>query len=68
LDVDLGELAEGREDETDDDAVIQAILRSRHHRSNHPPTINEEDSVSDISFHPSADIIALGTYTGDIKL
>ena len=64
----LAELAAGRDDNVDDDDVVQAILQAREKHKTHPPTITCEDGVSSLSFHPYEELIAVGTYTGDIHL
>ncbi|XP_052122080.1 WD repeat-containing protein 55 homolog [Frankliniella occidentalis] len=65
----LAELAAGRDDgegNGDDDDVVQAILRAREKHRNHPPAIECEDGVSSLSFHPEEQLIAIGTFTGDV--
>lgn len=64
----FAELAAGREDECDDDEVVQAILRAREKHRNHPPSIECEDGVAALSFHPKEDIIAVGSFTGDVAV
>lgn len=63
----LAELAAGRDDDDDDD-VVQAILRAREKHRKHPPPISCDDGVSTLSFHPQEDLIAVGTFTGDISV
>lgn len=64
----FSELAAGREDDCDDDEVVQAILRARERNRNHPPAIECEDGVAALSFHPSQNIIAVGSFTGDVTV
>ncbi|EDV43251.1 uncharacterized protein Dana_GF18399 [Drosophila ananassae] len=54
------------EDETDETvrAIIAAIKKPR----SAPPEIKLEDFVTDISFHPERNIIALATIIGDVHL
>ncbi|XP_034241409.1 WD repeat-containing protein 55 homolog [Thrips palmi] len=64
----FSELAAGREVDCDDDEVVQAILRAREKNRNHPPAIECEDGVAALSFHPQEDMIAVGTFTGDVVI
>ncbi|KAJ1525945.1 hypothetical protein ONE63_009131 [Megalurothrips usitatus] len=64
----LAELMAGREDATDDDDVVQAILRAREKHREHPPTIEIEDGVASLSLHPEQQLIAIGTFTGDVAI
>ncbi|KAK3917661.1 WD repeat-containing protein 55-like protein [Frankliniella fusca] len=65
----LAELAAGRdegEENVDEDDVVQAILRAREKHRNHPPPIDCDDGVASLSFHPEEQLIAIGTFTGDV--
>ncbi|KAJ9581791.1 hypothetical protein L9F63_003860 [Diploptera punctata] len=61
---------EGREEEEDDDddELVKAIRKEREKCSEHPPDIQMEDYIVDISFSPSSNIIAAATITGDVVL
>lgn len=52
------------EDEEEDD-VIKAIIAATKTVRTHPPDINIDDFVVDLSFHPEQDILAVGTMSGD---
>lgn len=58
----LGEHS-GEDDENDD--VIKAILAASKTPRTHPPDINIDDFVVDLSFHPDQDILAAATMSGD---
>uniref|UniRef100_A0A1B6JR77 WD repeat-containing protein 55 homolog n=1 Tax=Homalodisca liturata TaxID=320908 RepID=A0A1B6JR77_9HEMI len=62
-DNDEDEGAGAQEDE--EDSVITAIMRARDKPNEKPPDVVSEDYLVDISFHPSADIIAGASVTGD---
>lgn len=53
-------------DDDDDDEVIRAIIAATKTPRSHPPDIATDDFVVDLSFHPDADILAVGTLTGDV--
>lgn len=53
-------------DDDDDDDVVRAIIAATKTPRSHPPDIATDDFVVDLSFHPDADIIAVGTLTGDV--
>lgn len=52
------------DDEDDDDLIAKILANSKAART-HPPDINIDDYVVDLSFHPDADILAAGTISGD---
>lgn len=56
------------EEEEEEDEVVKAIRREREKCREHPPDIQSEDFVFDISFHPQEEIIAAATITGDVIL
>nr|XP_018910185.1 PREDICTED: WD repeat-containing protein 55 homolog [Bemisia tabaci] len=56
------------EDEEEEDPVVQAILRNKDKKRERPPDVTVEELITDISFHPAADIIATGNNAGDIIL
>lgn len=65
----FAELAAGRdENEGDEDDVVQAILRAREKHRNHPPAIECSDGVAALSFNPNLELIAVGTFTGDVAV
>lgn len=55
----------GDEDEEEDDVIKKILANSKLPRT-HPPDINIDDFVADLSFHPDNDMIALGTMSGDL--
>lgn len=50
----------------DDEEVVKAIIAEKNKPRDHPPTINCEDFIVDISFNPARDLIALATILGDV--
>ncbi|CAH1117488.1 unnamed protein product [Phaedon cochleariae] len=54
--------------EEEEDETIQAIRRESNHERDHPPIIQCEDFVTDISFHPHNDILAVASIVGDILI
>lgn len=54
------------DDDEEEDDVIQRILASSKRPKTHPPDISIDDYVVDLSFHPSNDLLAAGTMTGDV--
>lgn len=52
-------------DDDDEDDIIAKILANSKAARTHPPDINIDDYVVDLSFHPDADILAAGTISGD---
>ncbi|CAG4944885.1 unnamed protein product [Colias eurytheme] len=60
---------ENQEDNSEDeDEVVRAIKAEKNKPRDHPPTINTEDFIVDICFHPSKNVIALANIVGDILL
>lgn len=57
---------EANSDEESEDEVIKAIKRECERKNNHPPIIQCTDFVTDISFHPHNDILAVATIVGDV--
>ncbi|XP_076646887.1 WD repeat-containing protein 55 homolog [Halictus rubicundus] len=55
------------EDEEDDE-VVKAIIKSKDTQTNHPPSIEMEDHVVDICFHPNTNMIAVANIVGDVYL
>jgi len=54
-------------DEEDD--LIKALKAAREKKTrNSPPDIKTSDLVTDISFHPEADVIALGNIAGELSV
>lgn len=62
------ESANNIEAEEEDDEVVKAIIAEKNKPRDHPPTINCEDFIVDISFNPAKDLIALATIVGDVLL
>lgn len=56
------------EHEEEEDEVIKAIRRENERQRDHPPTIQCEDFITDICFHPKEDIIAVASIIGDVVL
>lgn len=54
------------EDEEDD--TIKAIIKECNKERDHPPTIKCEDFITDLSFHPQNNIIAVANIVGDVLL
>lgn len=54
------------EEDDEEDDVIQRIIANSKASKVHPPDINIDDYVVDLSFHPSEDLLAAGTMTGDV--
>lgn len=52
-------------EDDDEDDVIQKILANTKTVRTHPPDINIDDYVVDLSFHPEEDILAAATMSGD---
>lgn len=52
-------------DDDDDDDIIAKILANSKAPRTHPPDINIDDYVVDLTFHPDANILAAGTISGD---
>nr|AEE61993.1 unknown [Dendroctonus ponderosae] len=57
---------EEEEEEESEDEVIKAIKRECERKNDHPPVINCEDFITDISFHPGSDILAVANIVGDV--
>lgn len=53
-------------EEEEEDEVIKAIRRENQRQRDHPPVIHCEDFITDISFHPQADILAVALIVGDV--
>lgn len=53
------------DEEEEEDDVIKAIIANTKTERTHPPDINIDDFVVDLSFHPEQDILAVGTMSGD---
>lgn len=60
-----GEEQSGDEEQDKEDDVIKAILAASKTPRTHPPDINIDDFVVDLSFHPDEDILAAATMSGD---
>lgn len=56
------------DDDDGEDDVIQKILANAKTPKTHPPDINIDDYVTDLSFHPDNDILAAATMSGDVML
>ncbi|XP_013133768.1 PREDICTED: WD repeat-containing protein 55 homolog [Papilio polytes] len=56
------------ESDGEEDEVVKAIKAEKSKPRDHPPTINCEDFIVDISFSPSKNLIALANIMGDVLL
>lgn len=56
------------DEDAEEDEVLRAIIAEIKKPRSKPPNIKVKDFVTDISFHTSSDIIAIGTVTGDILI
>ncbi|XP_046395038.1 WD repeat-containing protein 55 homolog [Ischnura elegans] len=54
------------EEEEEEDKVVQAIRNEQERVRDHPPDIQADSFVVDISFHPQSKIIAAALITGDV--
>uniref|UniRef100_A0A182PCQ3 WD repeat-containing protein 55 homolog n=1 Tax=Anopheles epiroticus TaxID=199890 RepID=A0A182PCQ3_9DIPT len=59
---------EDYDEEEEDDEVIKAIISEIKKPRSKPPDIQVEDFVVDLSFHPTEDILAIGTSVGDVLM
>lgn len=57
-----------QEEEEEEDETIKAIKRESNRERDHPPNIQCEDFITDISFHPQQDILAVANIVGDVLL
>lgn len=57
---------ENPDENDDEDDVVQAIIAATKTVRAHPPDIVTEEFIVDLSFHPTEDILAVGTITGDV--
>lgn len=55
-------------EELEDDDVIKAIIAEIKKPRSKPPNIQVDDYVVDLSFHPSEDVLAIGTSVGDVLI
>lgn len=60
--------AEDNDEIEEEDEVIKAIKRECSSERNNPPQIQCEDFVTDISFHPVKNILAVASIIGDVLL
>ncbi|KAL1377262.1 hypothetical protein pipiens_016382 [Culex pipiens pipiens] len=56
------------DEEMEEDEVIKAIITEIKKPRSKPPDIKTDDFVTDMCFHPSLDLLAVGTTTGDVIL
>lgn len=58
-----------KESVDEDDELIKALKAAREKKvRNCPPDIKTTEMVTDISFHPDADLVALGSMTGELSV
>ncbi|XP_018578500.1 WD repeat-containing protein 55 homolog [Anoplophora glabripennis] len=55
-------------EENEEDETIKAIIRQCNKERNHPTPIECEDFITDISFHPHNNILAISNIIGDVLL
>jgi len=79
-DSDVSDVSDDDEDDADsaggskepvdeEDELIQALKAAREKKvRNCPPDIKTQDNISDISFHPEEELVALGTIGGDLSV
>ncbi|XP_063838863.1 WD repeat-containing protein 55 homolog isoform X2 [Ostrinia nubilalis] len=56
------------DEDDDDDELVKAIKAEKNKARDHPPTINCEDFIVNISFNPVKNLIALANIVGDVLL
>lgn len=54
------------DEEMEEDDVVKAIISEIKKQRSKPPDIKTEDFVTDLSFHPDQNLLAVGTTTGDL--
>jgi len=58
-----------KEDEEEEDDLIKALKAAREKKTRiSPPDIKTSDLITDISFHPESDIIAVGNISGELSV
>jgi len=69
-DDDEDEAAGGSKEPVDEeDELIKALKAAREKKvRNCPPDIKTQDNISDLSFHPEEELVALGTIAGDLSV
>lgn len=67
-DSDLEETIEEDPVDEEEDETIKAIKRECNRERDHPPILQCEDFITDISFHPVNNIIAVASIVGDVLL
>ncbi|KAL3281159.1 hypothetical protein HHI36_004377 [Cryptolaemus montrouzieri] len=55
-------------DEEEEDEVIKAIRRANNKKRDHPPPLLLDEDITNLSFHPHADVIAISNIVGDVSL
>lgn len=55
-------------DEEEEDETIKAIRQESQKERDRPPNIKCEDFITDISFHPQNDLLAVASIVGDVLL
>lgn len=60
-------LSAGREN-TEEDDLIKIIKKAKSTKKQQPPTLENDDIITSVSFSPSNDVIAVGTIEGDVCL
>ena len=68
-DSDMEDEKKAKPDEEEDDDFIKALKAAREKKTrNSPPDIKTSKLITDLSFHPQADIIAIGNISGELTV
>merc|ERR1712126_370529 len=68
-DDDIDAAGGSKEPVDEEDELIKALKAAREKKvRNCPPDIKTQDNVSDLSFHPEEELVALGTIGGDLSV
>ncbi|KAL3285362.1 hypothetical protein HHI36_019470 [Cryptolaemus montrouzieri] len=54
--------------EEEEDEVIKAIRRANNKKRDHPPPLILDEDMTNLSFHPHADVIAISNIVEDVSL
>ena len=66
---DSDEDKDANENVDEEDDLIKALKAARQKKErNCPPDIKTSDLITDLSFHPESDLIAVGNITGDLSI
>jgi len=67
-DTDVSDSSDDSDNDADDDPIVKAFKTAKKRKANHPADIVPPEQVIDVSFHPGEEVIALGSFSGDIYL